>query len=88
MQLPFPENVIVDTKELPQGGTFSSDDLEALSFDRIGQSKGGETLIRQNEYSPLRVASILLRQDPPLAAGALHLVGVEAHHNVELLAKS
>ena len=89
MQLPFPENVIIDTKELPQGGTFSSDNLETLSFDRVGQSKGGEALIRQDEDSPLRVAgSILLGQDPPLAAGALHLVGVEAHHNVELLAKS
>ena len=89
MQLTFPENVIVDTKELLQGGTFSSDNLETLSIDRVGQSKGGEALIRQDEDSPLRVAgSILLGQDPPLAAGALQLVGVEAHHDVELLTKS
>ena len=54
----------------------------------LARARGGETLIRQNEDSPLRVAGLLLRQDPPLAAGALHLVGVEAHHNVELLDKS
>lgn len=85
----LPYRVKKNPKDLPQRSVLNTDNLEALSAAGVGSGGRWEVLVRQHKHPPLRFEhTLVVHQDLARAAAALQVVGVKAHHDVELLMES